>query len=173
MLSNVNGCCKIVGEFERCVCQCPQLSFPLHYPRNRDGLGVPDDHALDQNSSPDLDGLVCGQSSGFETEMRGMLVEKTSPGLRTLVRLLQKSEGFVFFSYVGDAGNTSLVDAGTPLGATAVVTPGSAGYLLWKWLHPGVPVMWYGHIRDLLPTAGGCKGGRMPNVTRLHWAQQK
>ena len=34
--------------------------------------------------------------------------------------------------YVGDAGNTSLVDAGTPLGATAVVTPGSAGYLLWE-----------------------------------------
>ena len=33
---------------------------------------------------------------------------------------------------VGDAGNTSLVDAGTPLGATAVVTPGSAGYLLWE-----------------------------------------
>ena len=26
--------------------------------------------------------------------------------------------------YVGDAGNTSLVDAGTPLGATAVVTQG-------------------------------------------------
>ena len=39
---------------------------------------------------------------------------------------------FVFFFYVGDAGNTSLVDAGTPLGATAVVTPGSAGYLLWE-----------------------------------------
>ena len=34
--------------------------------------------------------------------------------------------------YVGDAGNTSLVDAGTPLGATVVVTPGSAGYLLWE-----------------------------------------
>ena len=36
------------------------------------------------------------------------------------------------FCYDGDAGNTSLVDAGTPLGATAVVTPGSAGYLLWE-----------------------------------------
>ena len=129
-LSNVNGCCKIVAEFERC--QCPQLSCPLHYPKTAMGLGVPDDHALDQNSSRDLDGLVCGQASGFEKEMRGMLVEKTSPGLRTLVRLLQKSEGFVFFSYVGDAGNTSSVDAGTPLGATAVVTPGSAGYLLWE-----------------------------------------
>ena len=32
-------------------------------------------------------------------------------------------------------------------------------------LHPGVPVMWYGHIRDLSPTADGCMGGRMPNVT--------
>ena len=39
---------------------------------------------------------------------------------------------FSFFFYVGDAGNTSLVDAGTLLGATAVVTPGSAGYLLWE-----------------------------------------
>ena len=37
-----------------------------------------------------------------------------------------------FFSfYVGDAGNTSLVDASTPLGATTVVIKGSAGYLLW------------------------------------------
>ena len=40
-------------------------------------------------------------------------------------------------------------------------------------LHPGVPVMWYGHIRDLFPTAEGCKGSRMPNVTMLQWAQQK
>ena len=30
------------------------------------------------------------------------------------------------FSFVGD------VDVGTPLGATAVVAPGSAGYLLWE-----------------------------------------
>ena len=46
--------------------------------------------------------------------------------------LVAKFFVFVFFLYVGDAGNTSLVDAGTPLGATAVVTPGSAGYLLWE-----------------------------------------
>ena len=39
-------------------------------------------------------------------------------------------------------------------------------------LHPGVPVMWYGHIRDLSTTAEGCKGGRLPNVTLLHWAKQ-
>ena len=37
-------------------------------------------------------------------------------------------------------------------------------------LHPGVAVMWYGHIRDLFPTAEGCKGSRLPNVTMLHWA---
>ena len=40
-------------------------------------------------------------------------------------------------------------------------------------LHPGVPVMWYGHIRDLFPTAGGCMGSRLPNATMLHWAQQR
>ena len=39
-------------------------------------------------------------------------------------------------------------------------------------LHPGVPVIWYDHIRDLSPTAEGCMGGRTPNVTLLHWAQQ-
>ena len=37
-----------------------------------------------------------------------------------------------YASYVGDAGNSPLVDAGTLLGATVVVTPGSAGYLLWE-----------------------------------------
>ena len=33
--------------------------------------------------------------------------------------------------------------------------------------------MWYGHIRDLFPTAEGCMGSRTPNVTLLHWAQQE
>ena len=36
-------------------------------------------------------------------------------------------------------------------------------------LHPGVLVIWYGHIRDLSPTAESSKGGRFPNVTGLHW----
>ena len=40
-------------------------------------------------------------------------------------------------------------------------------------LHPGVPLMWYGHIRDLFPTAEGCMGSRLPNATMLHWAQQR
>ena len=40
-------------------------------------------------------------------------------------------------------------------------------------LHPGVPVMWYGHIKEVFPTAEGCMGSRPPNVTMLHWAQQK
>ena len=71
--------------------------------------------------------------------------------------------------YVGDAGNTPLVDAGTPLGATAVVTPGSAGLSTLGVLHPGVPVIWQTHIRDLSPKAEGFKGGRLPNVTRLPW----
>ena len=35
-------------------------------------------------------------------------------------------------------------------------------------LHPGVPVMWYGHISDLSPTAEGCMGGRLHcNVVTL------
>ena len=40
-------------------------------------------------------------------------------------------------------------------------------------LQPGVPVMCYGHIRDLFPTAEGCMGSRLPNATMLHWTQQK
>ena len=64
------------------------------------------------------------------------------------------------------------MDAGTPLGATTVVTPGSAVDLLLGVLHPGVRAMWYGHIRELFTTAEGCQGGRLPNVTLLHWAKQ-
>ena len=29
-------------------------------------------------------------------------------------------------------------------------------------LHPGVPVMWYGHIRDLSPTAEAVRGAVRP-----------
>ena len=93
----------------------------------------------------------------------------------TMISLKRFSSLCVFGSLlfcVGDAGGASFVDAGTPLGATAVVTTGSAGYLLWECCILA-PVMWYGHIRDLSPTAEGCMGGRLPNVTRLHWAQQK
>ena len=52
------------------------------------------------------------------------LLRKNESWSRALVSLLQKSEAFVFSFYIGDAGNTSLVDAGTPLGATAVDTQG-------------------------------------------------
>ena len=84
-------------------------------------------------------------------------------------RLSDYASWWSFFRYVGDAGNTSLVDACTPLGATAVVTPGSAGYLLWECCILA-SFMWYGHNRDLFPTAEGCMGSRLPNVTLLHWA---
>ena len=78
---------------------------------------------------------------------------------------------------VGDAGNTSLVDAGTPLGATAVVTSRGAGYLLWEccilasrgvvWPYQGpVPHSWrlYGEpsaqCNDVtLGTTKVCSGG--------------
>ena len=56
--------------------------------------------------------------------------EESSSGL--MRRLSDHAWWWSFFRNVGDAGNTSLVDAGTPLGATAVVNPGSAGYLLWE-----------------------------------------
>ena len=63
--------------------------------------------------------------------------------------LLQTSEVFVFL-YVGDAGNTSLsLPQECWLSALGV-------------LHPGVPVMWYGHIRDLSPTAEAVRGAVCP-----------
>ena len=55
--------------------------------------------------------------------------EETSPGPERWSDVAEVCEFGLLF-YVGVAGNTSLVDAGTPLGATTVVTPGSAGYLL-------------------------------------------
>ena len=45
---------------------------------------------------------------------------------------VKATECFASSFNVGDAGNTSFVDAGTPLGAIVVVFPGSAGYLLWE-----------------------------------------
>ena len=60
-----------------------------------------------------------------------LLSRRQNPLLRPVVTInvkIKTKDGLLL--YVGDAGNTSSVDVGTPLGATAVVTPGSAGYLL-------------------------------------------
>ena len=44
-------------------------------------------------------------------------------------------------------------------------------------LRPGVPVMWKTHIRDLSPTAGSCKGGRLTQGNKValgvrqHWCK--
>ena len=142
---------------------------------------------LNQNASSQVGTWLSFSENGGYTAQTRLSTRRNCCLIATLLRstgintfniaMILEEDGsryvLVFFFYVGDAGNTSLVDAGTPLGATAVVTSGSAGYLLWGVLHPGVPVMWYGHIRDLFPTAEGCMGSRMPNVTRLHWAQQE
>ena len=67
------------------------------------------------------------------------------------------------FRYVGDAGNTSLVDAGTALGATTVVTPGSACRLSTLGvLHPGVPYHVVCPHQDLSPTAEAVRGAVCP-----------
>ena len=65
------------------------------------------------------------------------------------------------------------MDAGTPLGRDRGRYPRECWLSTLGVLHPGVPVMWYGHIRDLSPTADGCMGGRAPNATMLHGVQQK
>ena len=76
------------------------------------------------------------------------------------------------YLYVGDAGNTSIVDAGTPLGDRGRY-PKECWLSTLGVLHPGAFAMWYGHIRDLFHTAESCMGSRLPNATMLHWAQQK
>ena len=49
------------------------------------GLNVPDDYVFEQSSSREWADWFVERTSVFETEMRGMLVEKTSPGLGALV----------------------------------------------------------------------------------------
>ena len=89
--------------------------------------------------------------------------------------ILEEDGGRYYWSslfYVGDAGNTSLVELA----------------LLWarpRSLPQGVLVIYFGSAaswrpcnvvwphQDLFPTAEGCKESRLPNVTLLHWAQQR
>ena len=153
--------------------QCLQLGCPLHYPKNSDGLWRSRRSRVGPEFSSKLDGLVCGQNSGFEKEMRGILVEQVlvSDGGKIVV----KSEDFIFFSlrwrwgcrehFVSGCWHCPGRDRGRYPRECWLSTLGV--------LHPGVPVRWYGHIRDLSPTAKGCMGGRTPNVTLLHWAQQR
>ena len=76
---------------------------------------------------------------------------------------------FLHEFYVGDARNTPFADAGTPLGATTVVTLKECWLFTLGVLRPGIPVMWQTHIRDLYPTAGSCKGGRLSRGNKKPW----
>ena len=65
-------------------------------------------------------------------------------------------------SYVGDAGNTPLVDAGTRSGRDYGRYSRECWLSALGVLHPGVTVMWYAHIRDLFPTAEAVRGAVCP-----------
>ena len=67
--------------------------------------------------------------------------------------------------HIGDAGNTPLVGDGTPLGRDHSRCPRECQLGALAVLHPGVPVMWHTHIRDLSPTAEAVKGSRISKVT--------
>ena len=60
--------------------------------------------------------------------------------------------------YVGDAENTPLVDVGTSLGRGYGRYPNECRLRTLAVLHPGVPVVWHTHIRDLSPTADAVRG---------------
>ena len=62
------------------------------------------------------------------------------------------------FFYIGDARNTPLVDDGTSLGRDHSRYPKECRLCTLAVLHPGVPVMWHTHIRDLSPTAEAVMG---------------
>ena len=93
-----------------------------------------------QNSMVCVDGVMTAHSvSSSPNAQVHKTLECTAPTvIYSVVCVLHfdfrhyKSSEWNFSFQVGDAGKTSLVDASTALGATAVVTPGSAGYLLWE-----------------------------------------
>ena len=94
------------------------------------------------------------QAASTVTRLWILLSRSQNPLLRPAVTInvkIKTKDGLLL--YVGDAGNTSLVDAGTPLGVTAVVTPRECWLSTLGVLHPGVPAMWKAHIRDLSPSA--------------------
>ena len=64
--------------------------------------------------------------------------------------------------YFGDAGNTPLVGDGTPLGLDHSRYSKECRLCTLAVLHPGVPVMWHTHIRDLSPTAEAVRGAAYP-----------
>ena len=80
----------------------------------------------------------------------------TCPCRRKLAVLTESS--FFLKFYVGDAGKTPLVDVGTSLGRGYGRYPNECRLRTLAVLHPGVPVMWQTHIRDLSPTAEAVRG---------------
>ena len=60
-------------------------------------------------------------------------------------------ELFFLNAYIGDAGNTPLVDDGTPPGRGHGRYPRECRLCTLAVLHPGVPVMWHSHIRRTGP----------------------
>ena len=64
--------------------------------------------------------------------------------------------------YIGDARNTPLVGDGTPLGRDHNRYPRERRLCTLAVLHPGVPVMWHTHIRDLSPTVEAVREAAYP-----------
>ena len=100
-------------------------------------LDVVEIDAFVLHPQPTLDGPEVFQQSLRDNESNRSVVDRVEDldvwQDRLGIFMLTRVAGTFFLnSYIGDAGNTSSVDAGTSLGATVVVTPGSAGYLLWE-----------------------------------------
>ena len=80
---------------------------------------------------------------------------ETKMGITRVLRLSFRNlaclvEGTFFLnSHIGDAGNTPLVGDGTSFGRGHGRYPNECRLGALAVLHPGVPVMWHTHIRDL------------------------
>ena len=86
----------------------------------------------------------------------------TCPCRRKLAVLTESSFFLIFLFYIGDAGNTPIVDAGTPLGRDHSRYPREFRLYTLAVLHPGVPVKWHTHIRDLSPTTEAVREAALP-----------
>ena len=100
-------------------CDTPQPTVTAIYVQGVSGLTV------ELRPTDEKHKLLC---------LRAQLWTQTSQDrLDDLVVLSRyKIIGFPCFCYPGDTGNTPLVDDGTPLGATTVVTPKSADCVHWR-----------------------------------------
>ena len=95
---------------------------------------------------------IMAQRSMMRQRCNNLLIRRPVPtcACRRKLAVLTESSFFLNF-YIGDAGNT-------PLGRDHSRYSKECRLCTMTVLHPGVPVMWHSHIRNLSPTAEAVRG---------------